>query len=324
MRSSLSEYQSRINRVINYIKENPGKPMSLEGLAELANFSKFHFHRVFRAHIGETLNDFIRRQRLERSVHYLIHDRNADITNIALRCGFSSSANYAKAFKQYFSQTPSQIRTQLDFRDPKVLMSKIGKLKRNTGKDLIDDSSHNSIQHDELRRLDDGSFILDQLRRTTMDVQVKELPDQHVAYIRNIGPYNSTQIGPVFGKLFAWAGPNGHLAENTRTLGVSWSDPNITPTDKCQFDACVTVDRGIKTSGEISTQILKGGKYAVYHCEVKNNDFHAAWMELMRNWLPSSGFQADDRPCVEEYLNEADKHPEKMWIVDICLPIKAL
>jgi len=57
------EYTARINRVIDYVEANIDKDLSLEELAEVAHFSPFHFHRIFSAMVGETLNGFIRLSR---------------------------------------------------------------------------------------------------------------------------------------------------------------------------------------------------------------------------------------------------------------------
>ena len=54
------EYNSRINRVIDYIEANLSKELSLKELADVAHFSPFHFHRIFGAMVGETLNGFIK------------------------------------------------------------------------------------------------------------------------------------------------------------------------------------------------------------------------------------------------------------------------
>jgi len=61
------EYVSRINRVIDHIEANLDTDLSLERLAEVAGFSPFHFHRIFRAMMGETLNQFIQRLRIEKA-----------------------------------------------------------------------------------------------------------------------------------------------------------------------------------------------------------------------------------------------------------------
>jgi methylphosphotriester-DNA--protein-cysteine methyltransferase len=77
------EYVGRINRVIDYIEENIDTELSLETLAKVASFSRFHFHRIFSALVGETLNGFVRRLRLERAASMLIAHPKETITAIA-------------------------------------------------------------------------------------------------------------------------------------------------------------------------------------------------------------------------------------------------
>ncbi len=60
-----AEYRARINRVIDHIDRNIGRSLRLEDLARTAHFSPFHFHRIFSALVGETLNAYIQRRRAE-------------------------------------------------------------------------------------------------------------------------------------------------------------------------------------------------------------------------------------------------------------------
>ncbi|MCK5076904.1 MAG: helix-turn-helix transcriptional regulator, partial [Calditrichia bacterium] len=53
-----SEYIASINRVIDYIEKNLDKNLTLDTLSDVANFSRFHFHRIFSAIVGETINQF--------------------------------------------------------------------------------------------------------------------------------------------------------------------------------------------------------------------------------------------------------------------------
>ena len=68
------EYIYRINRVIDFIEANIDKELTLEKLSEVANFSPFHFHRIFSAFTGETLNGFIKRKRIERAASILLSE----------------------------------------------------------------------------------------------------------------------------------------------------------------------------------------------------------------------------------------------------------
>jgi AraC family transcriptional regulator len=96
------EYAARINRVVDYIQSHLADPLDLERLAAVACFSPFHFHRLFHAWMGETLQDFVHRLRLERAAQLLLFNPLTSISEIALECGFSSSSAFARAFKGAF------------------------------------------------------------------------------------------------------------------------------------------------------------------------------------------------------------------------------
>lgn len=127
-------YTSRINRVIDYIESHIFSDLSLEDLADVAHFSPFHFHRIFRAMVGESLNGFIQRVRIEKAAAKLIADPRKSITGIAFECGFSSSSAFARAFKDVFQMSASQWRTKQQGKNS-ILDSKECKAKSNTGQD---------------------------------------------------------------------------------------------------------------------------------------------------------------------------------------------
>ena len=104
------EYVSRINRVIDHIESNLDAPLPLEQLAKIAHFSRFHFHRIFGAMVGETVNQFVQRKRVEKAASQLIHIPKKSVTEIALDCGYTSPATFARAFKNHFGMSASDWR----------------------------------------------------------------------------------------------------------------------------------------------------------------------------------------------------------------------
>ena len=66
-RTTLEDYKERMLRVLLYIQRHLDEETPLEELARVAAFSPYHFHRVFKSIVGETLNDFIRRVRVQRA-----------------------------------------------------------------------------------------------------------------------------------------------------------------------------------------------------------------------------------------------------------------
>lgn len=100
------EYLRSAYRVVFYIEQNYASELTLEELSSVAGFSKYHFHRIFKSVIGESLGDFIRRTRLAKTSMKFKTDET--ITKIAMESGYETSASFAKAFKKHFGITPRE------------------------------------------------------------------------------------------------------------------------------------------------------------------------------------------------------------------------
>jgi len=111
-----------IQVVQRYIRDHIDEPLNREVLAAVAGFSVSHFHRIFAAHVGESLAGHVRRVRLERAGRKLRMGA-IDITEVALAAGYESHAAFGKAFKQQFGLSPSQFR-QLDCASATRLLAK--------------------------------------------------------------------------------------------------------------------------------------------------------------------------------------------------------
>src|SRR5262245_11812182 len=81
--------------------------MRLHDLSRAARLSPFHFHRVFQALVGATPAEFVKRLRLDMALGVMARARPPSLTSIALRCGFSSSSDFTRCFKQCFGVPPS-------------------------------------------------------------------------------------------------------------------------------------------------------------------------------------------------------------------------
>jgi len=95
------EYISRINRVLDYVETHIDEDLTLEDLARVASFSPFYFHRIFGAMVGETLNAFVQRIRVEKAASKLISNPKKLVTEIALDCGFSGSTSCLRISSEY-------------------------------------------------------------------------------------------------------------------------------------------------------------------------------------------------------------------------------
>lgn len=103
-------YQYQLTQVINYIGKHLDEELSLDCLSEVFGTSKFHFHRLFTALTGLSLQQYIRWLRLKRAADQLIVAKDNSIINIAINAGFESHEAFSRAFKKVSGLTPSQYR----------------------------------------------------------------------------------------------------------------------------------------------------------------------------------------------------------------------
>ena len=144
----------------------------------------------------------------------------------------------------------------------------------------------------------------------------------NVIYCRHIGQFD--QIGKAYDKLFKWAGPRG-LLRFPETKGITYyhDDPKVTNIENIRQSACITVKEDVKVEGEIGKMHIPGGRYVVGHFEIGSTEFQEAW-DSVCIWLSESGYQPADGNPYEMYLNNHEEHPERKFIVDICIPIKPM
>lgn len=102
-------YQERINRVLGYIAQRLDAQLPLDELAEVACFSPYHFHRIFRGMVGEPVKEHVRRLRLERAAERL-RDGGDPITTIAFDAGYQTHESFTRAFRAMFGEAPSSFR----------------------------------------------------------------------------------------------------------------------------------------------------------------------------------------------------------------------
>lgn len=117
-----------IQKSVDYIEEHLSGEIKIETLAEIASLSPFYFQRLFSRLVRKPVNEYIKLRRLAQSANVL-HDRNTRIMDIAIDCGFSSHANFTRAFKETYSITPDEYRiSQPDlnhFIKPELLLNHI-------------------------------------------------------------------------------------------------------------------------------------------------------------------------------------------------------
>jgi AraC family transcriptional regulator len=228
------------------------------------------------------------------------------ITKVAFLNGFSSSQALAKQFRLFFNTTPGQYRK-----------SKIGNIYSKNSQDYTMDFHYHTSSNQQM-------IYYNPKRRSGMKVEIKKIDDTTLAYIRHIGPYkgNPELFGKLFNKLCTWAGPRNLITKDSSYFCIYYDGPDVTDESKLRMDVCINVPEDTQVSGEVGKQLIKGGDYAVMRCIIKDpKEYEQYWNELYTSWLPSSGYQPENKPPFEIYPADCSKQDGSM-VVDICMPVK--
>jgi AraC family transcriptional regulator len=300
-RAAHLEYELRINRVMDFIHAHIDQPLPLETLAREACFSPFHFHRIFHALTGETLNDFIWRIRLEKAANMLINRPHLNIFDIALQCGFSSASNFAKALKKRYGVSATHIRKK----------SKLGAANRNAGKASRLQKVYTQARSKAAK-----------IRKFKAQVRLETFPARPVAYRRSLGGYKAAALHSLWEKVCRWAVARGLYRLGALNIGIGHDNPSLTPSDKCRYDAAVTLPDNFQVTGAMNTTVIPAGIYAVFRFKGRGEDLESAYHYFYFEWLPNSGLVPGGFPPLEICLKNPGDKPKGVFVADICILVE--
>lgn len=315
------EYRSRINKVQDYIDNNISEELTIPRLSEVANFSPYHFQRIFSVMTGETLYKYILRIRLGKAAYLLVANPKKTVTEIAFECGFTSSSVFARAFKQLYGITAKEWA-----KAPESYKSIICKTDSRNCKDYACEISYN----DNAVGNDNAKLFIrreNNMSEKNFTVEVKTIKEIPVVYVRHTGPYkgDATLFQKLHEKLNKWGGARGLINfPETKSLTIYHDNPELTDDNKLRISVCLSAPDDTKVDGDIGKMTIPGGKYAVGYFEIKETQYPEAWAFMYGKWLPESGYQPDDGCTFENYLNEPSQHPDNIHIVEIYIPVKPL
>ncbi|MCH3918833.1 MAG: AraC family transcriptional regulator, partial [Spirochaetia bacterium] len=99
----------RFEPVLQHIDTHYTGKITIAELAAIVHMTVYHFCRMFKQLTGKTMTDYLNGLRLEKSTDYLA-ERDLNITEIALECGFDSVNYYSRLFRRYYHVSPTEFR----------------------------------------------------------------------------------------------------------------------------------------------------------------------------------------------------------------------
>lgn len=285
-------YRARLLKAVEYIDAHLGDQLTLDVLAGVAAFSKFHFHRQFAALFGMSIFEVVHLARLKRASYELAFLYRS-VLEVALDAGYESAEAFARAFKKRFGQTPTAWR-----------------------------AAPNWVAWHE------ATQPLNQLRReqmatvpSTETVQIVEFPETRVAVLEHRG--DPRQLGVSIRAFIAWRRQNQLPPRTSATFNVLYNDPDTTPPEQFRMDLCVAI-KGPAPANDVGVveRTIPGGRCATLRFVGSDQGLGAVLDRLYREWLPASGEEPRDFPPFLQRVTLYPDVPEHEAITDVFLPIK--
>lgn len=282
---TLQEYHKCVNKVLHYINTHLEEELDVAKLAEISNFSPFHFHRIMRAFLNESLKAYIIRLRLEKAA-LLIQSTNLSMKDIAYKLGYDVPSSFNKAFKKQFGVSPTNYKVKY--------------------------TELNSINYLIFTKMES---------KLKLQPKIKALKSKKVIYVNSIGAYDGEGTEEAWESVCKFAEKQRLFGRDTEFIGISHDDPHITDATKLRYDACLAVSKDISPQGRIGVKTIEGGKYAMFLHKGPYSGFQELYDYIYGVWLPASNYELRNLPCFEKYLNSPDKTKPENLKTEVYIPI---
>lgn len=275
------EWLERMNNVLDYIERNIDRDISYKDIAKIAHTSEYHFSRMFSSLAGISLSEYIRRRRLTLAA-FEIQKSNVLIIEIAAKYGYESVDSFSRAFKKTHGLTPSSAR------------------------------KHGV----ELKAFPKISFQISIKGDTEMDYRIENI-DFELRIIGRSNPVKTARAFKTIPTLWNSAKKDGFMQE---LIDMSWENPKCSLEGLlgiCGKEASITDDEftyfmGVRYDNEPPSDMeiltIPPNTWVVFPNIVE------AWKRLYTEWVPTSGYELANLPCIECYYGPKHKPKHELWV----------
>lgn len=280
-----------MNRALTYIETNLEEDLPLEKIAACAYSSTYHFLRMFHMITGVPVSEYIRRRRLTKAAFDLQNSKEK-IIDIALKYGYSSPTAFNRAFQKQHGTTPSEMRKRgvniVDYPKLSFQVQLKGEIELN----------YKIIEREAFQVI--GFKIATTM---TEDECYREIP----LFWRDC--FLSGKVNQLFSRM---------NEENDGVLGISASDDFVSNPD---FDYYIAVASQEKPPKGMEEYIIPAATWAVFETKGENpRAIQELQKRVLTEWLPTSGYEYDNKPDIEVYP-EGDQS-DKEYSSFVWLPIR--
>ncbi len=136
-----------------------------------------------------------------------------------------------------------------------------------------------------------------------MTITIKELPAKRVAVMEHHG--DPMRLSDTLDKLITWAKaqPINLKPKAGEAFGFGYHDPREVKPEEFRFDLALSVPQDFKLNDQVIERTLPAGRYAVTMHKGSRDNIGDTIYSIYRDWLPQSGEELGDLPCIFCYYN---------------------
>jgi AraC family transcriptional regulator len=283
-----SYYKQKTDALLQYVGNNLDGDLSIKTLSEQSGISLFHFHRIMKAALNEPLGTYINRARLETSIK-LIRYGNTPFQEIASRIGYQDLSAFSKAFTKEFGVSPN------DFKNDMNLVF----------------NTHIDYQITKSNKL-----------AADIKPKVKILPDRMVYFIMIKGKYGGPEVEKAWDEMIQFAKKSKIVGWNPDIFSIYYDDSEIVGYENTISDICIASKKLVKTTGNIETKNISGGKYAVFRYKGPYDFLWDLYDSIFKVWILNTDYKLRDAPILEKYITYSYMIKPENLLTEIFIPIE--
>ncbi|HET7809804.1 MAG TPA: AraC family transcriptional regulator [Steroidobacteraceae bacterium] len=291
--SSFERYHQRFARVLAHIEARSESAVSIDELADVAAFSRHHFHRQFSGYLGMSTYKYVQFMRMRRASWRLAFRPGLSVQEISLATGYEAPEAFARAFRQFSGQSPSEFRAAPDWAGWHARFRPFIHLRQN---------HMNTVQ-------------------PPAPVRLVHFQATRVASLEHVG--SPLRLGDSIRRFIEWRKSQKLSPALSATYNIIYNDPDQVPPEEFRFRLCAATDRPIEPNDAGVTElVIPAGRCALLRHIGSDDQLGRSIWQLYAEWLPGSGEELRDFPLFVRRVTFFPDVPDSEAVTDIYLPLR--
>jgi len=286
-----ARYHDTVNAIAQYIYDNVEQPITLADLADKFSVSKYHLNRIFFAHTGMNLGEFVQRRRLEFG-YSLLATQTMSVVDVAVRVGYDSHAAFSRAFSKLFEIEPNQVKQH---NAPEFALAK----------------------------------LIKQPERKIIQGEILTLPAQKLLGLHGQG-FDQQSYFAVAQQLYqgiadALSLSDGYDFSQHQLYGISIDNPWRVEQSQSRFFAGIAessiTNNAKQEQFSLEEYLMPAGLWARFEHKGSYQTMWQTILNIYASWFSENDYQLRDSAIVQHYVNDVTTTPADELITHIYVPL---